>query len=172
MELTQQDLKEAKLIAELLKKVDVIDVDYVNSVSDDIYKRQPFVLSVLLGYHSDVTPLELEEIMKSYFLIWEYFKDNKNVQTKKITKKLFEKIHDRNISMLKYAEGESSGQQTIIYINDLQNLKSKALMAAILFRFNNQPNLSDLEVEMKGMILIGFKTFIECFEIISADIIK
>lgn len=169
MELTQQDFDETKLMAGLLKKIDAIDAAYVNSVSDDICKRQPFVLSVLLGYHSDVTPLELEELMKSYFLIWEYFKDNKNVQTKKITEKLFEKIHDRNILMLKYAEGESCGQRAIIYDHDLQNLKSKALLTAILFRFNSQPNLSNMDGEMRGMILIGIKTFIECFEIISAD---
>lgn len=71
--------------------------------------------------------------------------------------------------MLKYADGESSGQRTAIYDHDLQNLKSKALMTAILFQFNSQPNLSDMDGEMKGMILIGIKTFIECFEIISAD---
>jgi len=91
----------------------------------------------------------------------------KNVQTKKITQIVFEKIQDRNISMLKYAEGESPGQQTIIYDHDLQNLKSKALMTAIFFRFNNQPTLVAMDSKMKGIILIGIKTFIECFEIIS-----
>lgn len=167
MELTQQDYDEVKLIAGLLKKIEAYDAAYVIALSEDIYERQPFVLSVLLGYHTDVTPLELEELTKSYFLIWEYFKDKKNIQTKRITKKMFEKIHHRNISMLKYAEGESDVQRAIIYDHDLQHLKSKALMTAILFRFKSHPNLSNMGAEMKSMILIGIKTFIECFEIIS-----
>ena len=169
MDLTQHDLDEIIIKAALLQKIDSVDAYYVDSITDDIYKKQPFLLSVLLGYHLDVTPLHLEELMKCYFLIWEYFKDNKNVQTKKITKELFEKIQARNISMLTYTDGESERQQTVIYDHDLQNLKSKALMTAIFFRFNTQANLADMDGEIKGMILMGIKTFIECFEIIVTD---
>jgi len=136
----------------------------VNAISDEIYKKKPFFLIVLLGYNFDITPVELEELMKVYFLIWEYFKDNQNVQARKITEQQFEKIQDRNIGMLRYADGESTDQRKVLYENDLQNLKSKALWTAILFRFNDRLDLIKMDPETKGMILIGIRTFIECFE--------
>ena len=168
MKLTKHDLEDTKIIAGIIQKIDAMDEAYATSIADDIYKKQPFFLSSLLGYHFDVTPIELEEIMKAYFIIWEFFKDNKNVQNQKITQKLFEKICDRNISMLHYANGETAEQQPAIFHSDLQNLKSKSLMSVILFRFKDHPNLADMSIQVKAQILIGIKSFIECFEIISA----
>jgi hypothetical protein len=105
--------------------------------------------------------------MKIYFLIWEYFKQNKKIPTKKITESDFEKIQNRNIKMLQYTQGELEPNGTLkIYSNDLQNLKSKALLAAILFNFNNKPVLSKMQTGKKGIILVGIKSFIECFETI------
>jgi hypothetical protein len=165
----QNDFDEATTVVSLLQKLDSIDAGNVDSISNDIFKKQPFFLSVLLGYQFDVTPQQLEEIMKVYFLIWEYFKGNKNIQKKKVTVQLFEKIQARNISMLKYAENESKNQRTQIYEHDLQNLKSKALIGAIFLRFKTCTNLADMDGELKGIILIGIKTFIECFETITTE---
>ncbi len=169
MKFTQQDFDEIDTLAKLTKKIDNINATYVNTVSDDIYKKQPFLLSILLGYHNDVTPLELEELMKIYFLIWEYFKDNKNIQTKKLTEQLFEDYHNRNIQMLRYIDSEDLDQQTIVYKQELQNLKSKALMTAILYRLNSRSGLIEMNSQTKGIILIGIKAFIECFETIVTD---
>ena len=169
MNFTQQDFDEIETLANLSQKIDNIDAAYVNTVSDDIYKKQPFLLSILLGYHNDVTPIELEELMKIYFLIWEYFKDNKNIQERKLTEQLFEEYHNRNIQMLSYVDSEDSDQQTIVYKQELQNLKSKALMTVILYRFNNRSGLIEMNEKTRGIILIGIKTFIECFETIVTD---
>jgi hypothetical protein len=75
-------------------------------VPDEIFRRQPFFLTVLLGYRLDVSSEELEEIMKIFFLIWEYFRPNQQVQSKKVKQKQFEKIMNRNLQMLKYMEGK------------------------------------------------------------------
>ena len=167
MNITQNDFNEANELAVLLTKIDNMDVEYVNEISDEIFKQQPFFLTVLLGYRLDTSPEELEEIMKIQFLIWEYFKQNKNVQTKKVTKAYFEKIQNRNIHMLQYVEGEPGQNDRLkIYSSDLQNLKSKTLLTAVLFRYNNRPVLSKMEEKKKGIILVGIKSFIECFETI------
>lgn len=110
MKFTQKDFDEITPLARLVKRIDTIDSTYVNAISDDIYKKQTFILSVLLGYDLDSTSIEMEELMKVYFLIWEYFKDNQNVQNRKITEQLFEKIHNKNIGMLRYTERESTDQ--------------------------------------------------------------
>lgn len=152
-------------MAEAIKKIDHIDADYVNTVSDEIYKIQPFFLSVLLGYQYDVSMEELEEIMKIYFLVWEYFRLHPNIQKSQVTEADFSKIQKQNIEMLKYSEGEPSENDKLsLYATDLQHQKSKSLLTAVFFRFNERPILLKMDIEKRGAILIGIKSFIECFE--------
>lgn len=154
-------------VAGLLTKIDKLSSEEVNRLSDEIFKLQPFFLTVLLGYRFDVTPEELEEIMKIYFLIWEYFRTQKNVQTRQVTENYFEKVQDRHIKMLKYVEGESTQNDKMnIYSYDLVNLKSKTLLTALLHRYNNRPTLIKMDKKSKGIVLVGIKSFIECFETI------
>lgn len=167
LKFTQNDFNEIESLAESIKKIDQIDSDYVSFISDEIYSRQPFFLSVLLGYRIDVTMEELEEIMKIYFLVWEYFRFKPNVQTIKVTESYFNKVLMKNIKMLKYSEGETNEIDKLeMFSSDLQNLKSKSLMTSVLFRFNERPTLLKMDIQKKGSIIIGIKSFVECFETI------
>ena len=165
MKLTSSDFKEVAELAHVVKKIDLLNADYVNSLSDEIFPLQPFFLTVLLGYRFDVTPEEHDEIIKIYFLIWEYFRKNKNVQTKKVTETYFEKVQDSQIEMLQYIEDESDEKEKgKIYTDDLQKLKSKALLTAVLYRYTSRPVLIKMDEKSKGILFIGIKSFIECFE--------
>lgn len=165
IKLTQNDFDETDQLAELIKKIDHVDLAYANAVSDEIFQRQPFFLSVILGYQFDVSKEELEEIIKISFLVWEYFRSNPNVQKKQVTQADFEKAQAKNIEMLKYSDGEPNEHAKIkVYFYDLQKLKSKALWTAILFKFDNRPVLQEMDADTKGFILIGMKSFIDCFE--------
>lgn len=167
MEITQKDINETAMLTELMRKINIMGAEYINSVSAEIFNLQPFFLTVLLGYRFDVTEKELDEIMTIYFLIWEYFKINKTLPIKKITEVDFEKTQIRNIQMLKYSEGESSNDDRMkVYSNDLKYLKSKSLLGAIIYKFNNSPILIKMNETKKNIILIGIKSFIECFETI------
>ncbi|MEO6831217.1 MAG: hypothetical protein ABI378_03100 [Chitinophagaceae bacterium] len=167
MNFTQKDFNETTELAQLLTKIDNIDEQYINEISDEIFLRQPFFLTVLLGYRLDTSPEELEEIMIIYFIIWEYFKLNKNVQKRIVMEAHFEKIQDRNISMLLYVQGEPEHTNSMkIYSDDLLNLKSKALFTAVLLRYTTRPVLLKMDAEKRGIILVGIKSFIECFETI------
>ena len=161
---TAKDYSETSELAGLIRKIDAIDAEYANRVSDEIFKHQPFFLTVLLGYRVDVSAQELEELMKIYFLIWEYFKPNKNLRKKKVTQTQFEKVQRRNMYMLNYSEGESEESRDKIYTDELQNLKSKSLWAAVQFRYNTRTVLVNMDPENKGIILIGILSFIQCFE--------
>jgi hypothetical protein len=164
---TQKDSKETKRLAELIVQIDQIDADYVNSVSDELFKRQPYFLNILLGHRADLSLVELEEIMKIYFLVWEYFKLNQNLKTKQVTEAYFNKVQDKNIQMLRYAADEPKEKDKLeIYSFDLQSINSKSLLTAIFMRFNERPNLLNLNYEKKAVIMIGIKSFIECFETI------
>lgn len=167
MDFKQKDFSEAIDLAKLQIRMDTIDAEYVNLISDEIFQKQPFFLTTLLGLRFDLTPIELEEIMKIYFLTWEYFRTNTKVQTIKVTETYFETILNTNIALLKYAEGESDeDERAKLYSSNLGNLKSKALFVAVLYRFDESPVLLNMEAGKKDIILLGIKSFIECFETI------
>ncbi|WP_209282361.1 hypothetical protein, partial [Flavobacterium sp. XN-5] len=123
-----------------------------------------FFLSVLLGYKDDISMEELEEVMKIYFLVWEYFISKSNLLKRKVTSDQFEKIRMRNIHMLGYSEGELEDSKMKIYTDELANLKSKTLWAAVLYRYHNRLILLNMDPENRIIILIGVLSFIQCFE--------
>ncbi len=170
MKITQEDKIESEKIALLIKKINNIDAAYVNSESDIIFQKQPFLISLLLGYRVDLKENELEEIMKIILLIWENFKRFDQVLKIKISKKRFEEIQRRNIHMLKYFEGEHGpNAQNLIIESDLNHLQSKALLTGIFFQFNYKKTLIEIEDEKKGIILIGMKSLIECLDEIKSN---
>ncbi len=165
MIISEEDKNESLRVGQLIKKIELIDKEFVDKESDLIFVKQPFLISLLIGYSYDFKELELEEIMKMIFLIWEYFKDHSQINQTKISESQFERIHQRNIYMLKYYEGEQGQKASMELIsNDLKNLKSKSLFGGIVFQFFEKASLSEMENEDRGIILVGMKTLIECFE--------
>lgn len=165
MIISKKDKEESIIIGQLIKKIELIDEKYVNEESDKISQKQPFLISLILGYRFDLKPLELEEIMKIIFLIWEFFKKHHQIKTEKITVPQFMRIQQRNVHMLKYFEGEQSENSKLEVISaDLENLNSKSLFTGILFQFNQKVALLNMDNETRGILLVGLKSLIECFE--------
>jgi len=130
-----------------------------------MYLKQPFYLTVFLGQRLNTSPEELEEIIKIYFLIWQWFKARKNLQKNEITQFDYEQKLKQNLLMLKYSEGEPTDMDKVkLYENDLNALKSKALFTAILFRFNTRVVLAGMEINKLGTIMLSIKSFIDCFD--------
>lgn len=162
---TQKDFREAKKIGEIKAKLEHIDNDYILSLTDEMFKYQPLYLSVLLGYHKDVSLEAYEEIIQLHILVWEYFRSKSGIRSKKVTESDYEKVLDRNIRMLKYSEGEpSQADQKKIFDLDLDKIKSKALMSAIFMRFELQPVLRKMNIQDRGAVLLELKSFVEIFE--------
>jgi len=165
MKITEEDKKETLIISQLIKKVEQIDEVYVNNESDIIFQKQPFLISLLLGYKIDLNEYELEEIMKVVFLIWEFFKNHSQIEHQKISETQFERIQQRNVYMLKYYAGEKGESAKMdVVAADLMHLKSKSLFTGILFQFGHKSALINLDEENRGIILVGLKSLIECFE--------
>ena|SRR5690554_3694222 len=151
MKISKKEKSESARVAHLIKKVDAIDGVYVNEESDKIAQKHPFLISMLLGYRLDLKPTELEEMMRIIFLIWEYFKDLKQMGNSKITMAQFEKIKLRNITLLKYLEDEQSSEGMFTTVeSDLDHLKSKALFTGVLFQMNHKKALLEMKSELKG----------------------
>lgn len=132
---------------------------------DEIYQYQPFMISVILGFHFDLNPEEHGEVIKIGMLIWEFFKDKNGIKTQKVTQKQFERLQKRNVYLLKYLEGEPDlSEQSNITGIDLNKVKSKALLTVVWFRFEEIVSLSNMTTENKGLVLIGMKSLIECLD--------
>ena len=152
-------------VSAIIKKLGRIDGNYIETESTIIYQKQPFIISLLLGYRVDLKPDELNEITKVILIIWEYFKGNKKIGVNKITEQLFDRIQLRNAHMVKYFEGEQGKQaKSEVLQSDLNHLNSKGLLAGVLLCFNTNETFIKMDARERGIVIIGMKTLIECFE--------
>lgn len=168
MQFTDTDFQQTNQVAELIRFCDTADIKTLEQLMDEIYRHQPFLISLFMGYKEEVDMLQLDEILRVLIIIWLFFRANENVKRSKITVRMFENMERKNVSFLKYLEGEPAGQahQDTTAAN-LGALQSKALFTAVLFKIKQGSALKKLNPEISGIILLGLKSLIECFEDIS-----
>ncbi len=165
MKIIEKDIKDVIVVGEIINRVNIANRNFFDSESAVIFKRQPFLISLLLGYHIDLKPNEFQEIAKVVFIIWEYFELRNKIKRKKITKTQFEKIERRNYHLLNYLEGENEKLERLKVIDsDIDHLNSKALFAGILLIFNTWEAFVKMDDQEKGVFLLDMKSLIECFE--------
>ena len=88
-----------------------------------------------------------------------------HVKKRELTEIQFERVQKRNVDFFKYLDGETSEKDFNNTTSmDLGNLQSKALLTGVLLRFNTVPILLNMNYETKGIVMIGIKSLIECFE--------
>lgn len=49
MQITERDFEEVSRVSEIVQLIDKMDTNYINTESNIVYKKQPFLLSLLLG---------------------------------------------------------------------------------------------------------------------------
>ncbi len=98
------------------------------------------MLSIILGYKLDLKPNEHGAIIKIIFMIWEYFKNKVN---KAINEKQFEIVHRNTAYFYKYLEDEElEVERENLIRNDINSIKSKSLLTALLYRFRTEKSLN------------------------------
>ena len=68
MNVSEQYKIETAKIAAIIAKIDNMDTDYFNVITDEINQYQPFLLSILLGYRFDFKAEEVGEFIKIYLI--------------------------------------------------------------------------------------------------------
>jgi hypothetical protein len=165
MRITEKDRIEIERIKMLTCKIDRNDLHYFDLVTDEIYRHQPFLLSIFLEYRFDLNPEQHDEAIKIMILIWEFYKENPNINNTKLTEDRFEKIQQKNIYLLKYLEGEQNEEdKQKIIASGLSKVGLRALLAGVFFRFNHQKPLLELPWQLKGVLIIGIVSLIESLE--------
>lgn len=165
MDFTSEDFKQTEQVANIIRFCDKADMVQLGKIVDDIYKYQPFVISMFLGYKDDMNPYQHDEILRVLIIIWLFFKSNKNVERRKINVALFEKKQKQNVQFLQYLDGEPSNEAQLLTTGlNLGQLKSKALFTAVLFKIKEGKTLKNLEQHTSAIIILGMKSLIEAFE--------
>ncbi|MFK7979150.1 MAG: hypothetical protein AB8G86_04155 [Saprospiraceae bacterium] len=165
MDFTSKDFEQTEQVARIVQLCDKTDIEELERIVDEIYKYQPFVISIFLGYKDDMNPYQHDEILRVLIIIWLFFKSNKNVERRKINVALFEKKQQKNVQFLQYLSGEPSNEAQLLTTGlNLGQLKSKALFTAVLFKIREGKTLKNLEQRTSNIILIGMKSLIEAFE--------
>jgi hypothetical protein len=162
---SNEDIRETQKVADIIRKVVKADAGYIKKEADAVYKHQPFMLSIMLGYQYDFEMHEMNELTRLNMMIWEYFKRFPNVLRKQVTQQQYERINRRNIEMLKYLDDTDNVEEfNSVVKSDLGKLKSKALFTGIHLTFATEKVLKEMDSEKRIMTIIGMKTLIECFE--------
>jgi hypothetical protein len=165
MQISEKDFGEIDRVSKIILFVDEMDIKYAERESDVIFRKQPFIISLILGYSFDLNQEEHGEVIKVLYIIWEYFKVFKKIGSKKVTEEQYERITARNLQMLKNYVGEpGEAEKSAVIESDLSHLDSKTIWTAVIFRFKTNKTLLNLNEEIKGAVLIGMKTLIECLE--------
>lgn len=169
LKISANDMAATARIAAILKNIEENEnnIQYANTVADELYRHQPFILSMIMGYKMDLSPEELGTLVKLYITIWEYYKSNANVRAIPITQKTYEMIEDKNMRMLNNFEKMASDGKQDFLVNDLNKVDGKALLAAVFLQFKEKKALQNMDIQTKGRLLIGLKSVIQCFDELS-----
>jgi len=160
----ENDHRETVLVQDIIRRVDEMDEKTANHESDLLYLKQPFLISLILGYGVDLKREHLELATKCIFVIWEYFKSQDAVMRTKIVGEQFDRIQEKNYNLVRYFEKESKKGKGEVLRSDLGSLKAKALYVGIINIFDIHNSLNKGESETIAILLIGMKSLIECFE--------
>ena len=108
---------------------------------------------------------QLDELLRILIVIWLFFEDRPRVKQKRITQKMFEARQKENVNFLEYMDGEpSQSAKNQLVAENLQALHSKELWTMVFYKFKEGAALKTLDTQLSGIILIGMKSLIECFE--------
>lgn len=163
MDITVLEKNDAKKVALISVKIKKNSKEDTLIIINDINKHQPFMLSMLMGYQLDLNADQFDGVTQMIFVMWEYFKDKKNAKKVQISLEQYERHQAKQIQFFKYLEGVTK-QKNIKDTTalDLGHLKSKALYAYMVGSFIGSEFA--VNTALKGILLIGMRSLIDCFE--------
>jgi hypothetical protein len=164
----QTDIKQiAAIKAEMESRMN--DFDYANNITDELFRYQPFILSIIMGYKLDVAMEDLPDVINLYVLIWLFYRDKNNVRKVKITEQQYSKQESRFIATLKkYETTISAAAKNKMIDGDITSFSSKSLYAMLVLECRENKILHRLNRESGGAIYAGYITLIKCFDEIIA----
>lgn len=166
IKISEDDFLQVERVAAILNEVGPMNPEELFQSLEEINQFQPLMIRLLLGYKDRLREQELNEFARDLIIIWKFFDNNVFIRKNPLTEEFFMEVDKKNIEFMKYLSGEHSGTSfDEACAADLESLESKALFTGMLFRYNEIEAIKQMDTELKGEILLGVKSLIECFSI-------
>lgn len=161
MEIQKEELAGIIRIKEQIQRD---DPRYIDGMMKEIRQYQPFLLSFCGGIIEDTGPAVAGDMAQMLLLVWGFFRGHRIVREVPVTVQQFERVQNRNISMLQYGQGENPGSRKGLYGAEINKLRSTALFADIALDISAGKKLALLGQTEASIIALGFKCLIECLD--------
>lgn len=162
------DLADAARLAPIIAEVNGLDVPRMDVLLERLVKRQPFIMSMLLGYHAAHNPQVFDAIARCILIVWRFHESSGRDGTP-ITQDRYEAMMRSNLAMLKYAEGEpGAGGAKAVFANDLATKRGRSVLAALQGILMAQTEMLEQGLPVKGQLLLELSTLNDCFFEVSA----
>lgn len=170
MEFTQDDYREAEDTHRMLTNLDRLESEETEELIDDVYSKQPFLVSLILGYKTAFREERSVEITKLILLVYQYFELKNLIGEEQITPELFERKQQKNISLAEYAGSDADENEKVEKVTaDILGLKSIVLLACVWVAFDAKKPLMYMSMDDQEPVLMALKSLIECFEELSGE---
>jgi hypothetical protein len=155
--------KSAKEIITFYQKVNKLDVKQAETLSDEIHKSHPFIISMFLGYRAskEFTTAQLNEIMWILATLWLY---NKGSLANKITPEKYDKIADKNFEFLEYWAGEDEKDKKKTLAAYFKNHVNDVILLFIMACIMEKKEFKNLSIEEKAKLILELKSVNDCLE--------
>ncbi len=163
-ELTDADFHEGQLIENIYARLKQARAGELERMLDSMSRHQPFLISLLAGFHKDVPIGAFNFIAETIAVIWEYFKDKPNIRKTPLTKSAYKAFERKNAVRLVEFSKMVAQDRTALIRNDWSNMRSKILFTMITGKLNDSPEIQELEKSTRGIILLGFTSVIEAMD--------
>jgi hypothetical protein len=147
------------------KRIDADELGYMEELLNEILECQPFMASMMLGFHHDLKPAESDAVIRIFLIIWSFYRKYPAVRINPLTEARYEEVLLRNLKRVEYAGGEEDQEQFRQVIRlDVNGMKSKSLYTIIVHRFDTLQILKEIEIMEKGQLWMGTKALIDCLD--------
>ena len=165
MQLSEKDHQEIKVVQEILQHIADMNTAEAEEISDRIVAHQPFMMSMLLGFRIDFEPDQLEGIFGMMLIIYLFFERCTDIAAVQITEGDMDIKQQKNIDIMLACDQEQNVlAQDQLSKEQFANLHSRALLAGVLGLLNEDPELAKMENHLRGILLCGMQSLIECLE--------
>lgn len=146
------------------------DLEFIGELIAGMKKAQPFMAASMMEFSSGLNPLESEDVLMLYLVVWAVYSRHQVCTQHSIILGQYEDKRKKNMGMFSYLNEENDSRLfSDIVRMDFDKLGEPALMQYIANCFQIRPALVEMDPLDVSISFISLKSFIECFEEIVAS---
>lgn len=147
---TPADREDHRRLVQIMSEVQQAGLPEMEVLMNRLAKHQPFLMSMLVGYHKELTPHVYEVVARSLLIVWRFHEDAGRAAVP-LSEAGYIRAVERNFRMLHYAQGEPDMNATMaVYRDDLEAKPGRMVPAALIHIFTDDPALKGQNASFRG----------------------